>query len=112
MNGLHMKDKRALISLGALTALAGFYLSGPLGFLVVQITRLQPAWTSASNFAANYHLVQDIPYYLGFILVGGMLLFITDASSLLTTPGLMSYIFWNLLIIVLLFLIYKQSRHA
>ena len=25
-------------------------------------------------FAANYHLVQDIPYYLGLLLIGGMLM--------------------------------------
>ncbi len=63
-----------LISLGALVALAGYVLSGPAGFLLVQMTRPQPAWISAAVFAENYHAVQDVPYYFGLLLIGGMLM--------------------------------------
>lgn len=63
-----------LISYGSAVALIGFITSGPLGFVMVKLTRPQPAWDSASVFAANYHFVQDIPYYLGVLLIGGMLM--------------------------------------
>ncbi|HEX5025236.1 MAG TPA: hypothetical protein VFV68_08180 [Agriterribacter sp.] len=69
-----MKSKRASISFGALVALVGFVLSGPLGFLLVQITKPQPAWTSPEIFVSHYHFIQNVPYYFGFILVGGMLI--------------------------------------
>jgi hypothetical protein len=71
-----MDNKRNLISLGSLTALAGFILSGPVGFLLVQAIQPQPAWTSAANFVENYNSLQNIPYWFGFILVGGMLILV------------------------------------
>jgi ABC-type Na+ efflux pump permease subunit len=63
-----------LISLGAIIALIGYITSGPLGFMLVKLTTPQPDWVSAAEFAANYSFVQDIPYYLGFLLIGGMLM--------------------------------------
>jgi hypothetical protein len=63
-----------LIGFGALVALFGLLLSGPLGFLIVQLLHPQPAWISSRVFAANYHGFQNIPYYFGFLLVGGMLI--------------------------------------
>jgi len=67
-------DKRALISLGAITALIGFILSGPVGFIIVQGIKPQPEWTSVAVFVAHYNSLQNVPYYFGFILVGGMLI--------------------------------------
>ena len=69
-----MINKRNLISLGSLLSLAGFILSGPVGFLLVQAIQPQPAWTSAANFVENYDSLQNIPYWCGFILVVGMLI--------------------------------------
>jgi hypothetical protein len=63
-----------LISYGAVIALAGYITSGPVGFMLVKLTKPQPAWTSAAVFAANYNFIQDIPYHLGFLLIGGMLM--------------------------------------
>ena len=63
-----------LISLGAGVALAGFLLSGPVGFVIVQWTNPQPPWVSAAVFSAGYHVVQDLPYYFGFLLIGGMIM--------------------------------------
>lgn len=63
-----------LISIGSVTALIGFITSGPAGFMMVKLTKPQPVWESASVFAANYHFLQDIPYYLGLLLIGGMLM--------------------------------------
>src|SRR5688572_30161165 len=63
-----------LISVSALIALTGFILSGPVGFLFVSLTKPQPSWDSPAVFARNYHIVQDLPYYLGFLLISGMLM--------------------------------------
>jgi len=63
-----------LILIGSVTALIGFTTSGPAGFMIIKLTKPQPPWQSASVFAANYHFVQDIPYYLGLLLIGGMLM--------------------------------------
>jgi hypothetical protein len=73
-----MTNKRALITLGASTTLVGFILSGPIGFLLVQVIKPQPAWTTVSSFVDNYHSIQTIPYYFGFILVGGMLMLVAS----------------------------------
>ena len=74
LNERTANDKRSLISLGSMAALVGFILSGPVGFIIVQFTKPQPAWTSVDKFVAHYNSLQNIPYYFGFILVGGMLL--------------------------------------
>jgi hypothetical protein len=63
-----------LISLGSLIALTGYITSGPVGFLVVSVVKPQPAWSSPSAFAENYHVIQDLPFYFGFLLIGGMLM--------------------------------------
>lgn len=67
-------DKRTLISFGSIVALIGFILSGPVGLVLVQLVKPQPSWSSAVNFVANYHSLQTVPYYFGFILIGGMLI--------------------------------------
>ena len=63
-----------LISLGALVALLGFIMSGPAAFLIVHLVKPQPVWVSPEVFAANYSMIQDLPFYFGFLLIGGMLM--------------------------------------
>jgi hypothetical protein len=63
-----------LISLGAIVALIGYVMSSPVAFLIVRIIHPQPAWVSPEIFAKNYHVIQDIPFYFGFLLIGGMLM--------------------------------------
>jgi len=63
-----------LISIGAMVALVGFVLSGPASFIIIRVVRPQPTWVSPSVFVENYHIIQDIPYYFGFFLIGGMLM--------------------------------------
>jgi hypothetical protein len=63
-----------LISMGSLIALAGYILSGPIAFVIVKTAKPQPAWISSFTFAQNYHVIQDLPYYFGFLLIGGMLM--------------------------------------
>lgn len=68
---------RKLISLGALIALIGYVTSGPVGFMLVRAVKPQPTWVSATVFAENYHVIQDLPFYFGFLLTGGMLMLVT-----------------------------------
>lgn len=65
-----------LNSLSALVALIGFISSGPAGFLIVSLIKPQPPWTSAATFVENYHIIQDMPFYFGFLLTGGMLMLV------------------------------------
>ena len=65
-----------LISLGAIVALIGYIMSGPVAFLIVHLVKPQPAWISAAVFAENYSAIQDLPFYFGFLLIGGMLMLV------------------------------------
>lgn len=63
-----------LISAGAFMALIGYITSGPVGFTLVRLVKPQPMWSSPKIFAQNYHFIQDVPFYFGFLLIGGMLM--------------------------------------
>ncbi len=63
-----------LISIGSLVAVVGFIFSGPVAFVIVRVVRPQPTWISSSVFVEHYHIIQDLPYYFGFLLIGGMLM--------------------------------------
>lgn len=65
-----------LISLGAILALIGYIMSGPVAFVIVHLVKPQPAWISAAVFAENYSVIQDMPFYFGFLLIGGMLMLV------------------------------------
>jgi len=65
-----------LISLGAIVALIGYIMSGPAAFVIVHLVKPQPAWISPAIFAQNYSSLQDLPFYFGFLLIGGMLMLV------------------------------------
>jgi hypothetical protein len=65
-----------LISVSALIAMSGYVLSGPIAFFLVHLINPQPPWVSPSVFSDNYSPVQDLPYYFGFLLIGGMLMLV------------------------------------
>jgi hypothetical protein len=69
-----MHHDTRLIANGAVVALAGYVTSGLGGTLLVQWLRPQPAWSTAKMYVANYHLLQAVPFFFGFMLVGGMLM--------------------------------------
>jgi len=73
--------RRAVIASAAI-ALVGAILSGPLGIWLVNATHPQPPWRDAAAFVAAYHPVQTVPYYLGFLLVGGFVGLITSLHAL------------------------------
>src|SRR5215208_6182850 len=56
---------------GALLLIAGTVLSGPIGVIVVSMVRPQPTWQDAQTLAANYHPIQTLPFFAGFLLVIG-----------------------------------------
>jgi hypothetical protein len=55
---------------GALATLIGIVVSGPISLALVSL-RPQPAWTGPDAFARAYHPLQTLPYFTGFLLVGG-----------------------------------------
>jgi hypothetical protein len=67
---------RKLISMGALIALGGYIMSGPVAFVIVNLLKPQPAWVSPAVFAEHYSTLQDLPFYFGFLLIGGMLMLV------------------------------------
>ena len=68
-----MSRHNQLISKAALISLIGFLLSGPVAVMVVMFFHPQPTWQSAQLFVDSYHAIQQLPYFMGFILVPGML---------------------------------------
>lgn len=74
-----------LIATGALIALAGFVLSGPVSFGLVMLLAPQPVWVSPAVFVEHYHPLQNLPYFLGFLLIGGMLMVV--AGHYLNVPA-------------------------
>ncbi|HET6544596.1 MAG TPA: hypothetical protein VFG46_29125 [Chryseolinea sp.] len=117
-----------LISIGAMVALVGFVLSGPASFIIIRVVRPQPTWVSSSVFVENYHIIQDIPYYFGFLLIGGMLkvsvghymsetakechIDIIGVGWIMTTAGLVAYFLWNLLMIFMMVAIYHDNKSS
>lgn len=73
-----MSDEREtaaqLAFYGALSAIAGIVLSGPVAMVTVNAVRAQPAWSDARTFIEHYHPIQTIPYFFGFFFVGGCVL--------------------------------------
>lgn len=88
--------------------IAGIVLSGPFSMFVVSAVQMQPAWQDAQTLAANYHPIQTLPFFAGFLLVIGCSLLIAvlyqlseekdKAPALLAvicTAAFMSLIFFN-----------------
>jgi hypothetical protein len=56
---------------GAILTIAGIVASGPLALLLVEAIQPQHPWTGAESFSRAFHPIQVLPYYAGFLLVGG-----------------------------------------
>jgi len=65
----------------AAAALAGVLLSGPISLALVTL-HPQPIWQGAEAFARAYHPIQTIPYFTGFLLVGGALALIAALQAI------------------------------
>jgi hypothetical protein len=71
-----------LALLGALLAIAGILLSGPLAAAVIHAVRPQPQWHGVGAFVAAYHPVQLLPYFFGFFFVGGCVVLVVGMHGL------------------------------
>jgi hypothetical protein len=71
--------KSAIVA--AAIALAGLVLSGPVSMALVRL-HPQPAWLDAETFVRAYHPIQTVPYFSGFLLVGGSLSLIAALHAL------------------------------
>ncbi len=58
--------------------IAGILLSGPAAMLLT-MARPQPAWIDAATFISNFHPVQTVPYFFGFLLVAGSVMLVCAA---------------------------------
>jgi hypothetical protein len=67
----------------AILVIVGSMFSGPVGYLIVNLVNPIP-WTDARSFAAQYHPIQTLPYWFGFLYLAGFILFIASTRQLLT----------------------------
>lgn len=73
-----MNDQTTLNRFGAYSAVAlfiGVLLSGLVGVPLVSWLQPQPTWQNGRVFAENFGFIQTLPYYAGFLMIGGFLLF-------------------------------------
>jgi hypothetical protein len=67
---------------GAACTLSGVLLSGPVAMLVVNTTHPQPPWQGTEIFVRSYHPVQTLPFFLGFVLVGGFIMLVASLHAI------------------------------
>ena len=86
---VHAQDRSAfhLGLLGAILAMAGTLLSGPLAVLLINAVQPQPAWESPQILVANYHRIQSLPFYFGILLLSGSLMMIGAVYLLARDKG-------------------------
>jgi len=70
------------VAQAALAVIAGILLSGPLALLTVALVHPQPPWQGPARFAAEFHVVQLLPYLGGFVLVGGCVALVATLCAL------------------------------
>ena len=70
------------LRVSAATIVAGALLSGPIAVLIVVAVAPQPAWTDVDAFARSYSPIQALPYLLGYILLGGFVMFAAVCHAL------------------------------
>ncbi len=66
----------------AIIVIVGSALSGPVGFLIVNLVNNIP-WTNVQTFASSYRYIQTLPYWFGFVYLAGFILFISICRRLL-----------------------------
>jgi hypothetical protein len=64
-----------MIRASALLISVGALLSGPVAMALLLWLAPQPNWTDVDTFVLHYRPFQTAPYWLGFVLLGGFVLF-------------------------------------
>jgi hypothetical protein len=75
-----MQDEIKLLRLGAWLQLIAVVIGGPLLVIVVNTVSPQPVWSDIYNFSSHYSFLQSLPYWAGFILIIGNILFVVSAG--------------------------------
>ena len=68
--------------LGAILSAIGILTSGPLAVLVVALVHPQPLWDGPDLFVENFHRIQTLPFYFGFLLATGSILMLVSVYLL------------------------------
>jgi len=68
-------------ALGAILTAAGTLASGPLALPVVALVQPQPLWAGAAVFVENFHRIQTVPFYFGFVLLTGSILMLVSICA-------------------------------
>jgi hypothetical protein len=76
------KPTRKYLLVSAVLVLLGVLLSGPPMVLLVHWLKPQPPWTDVQTFTAQFHWLQTLPYWFGFLLLAGNALFVAAAGQL------------------------------
>lgn len=67
---------------GAAINIVGVLLSGPLGVVLVSLIYPNPSWQTPKVWAENYHPIQNLPYFFGFLLLTGYILMMAVTHQL------------------------------
>lgn len=82
---------------GAALTVAGILLSGPLGLLLVSAVQSSGPWQGPAAYVQNYHPIQTLPFFCGFLLVSGYVVLMTAlhqiAEERLKTQTLIAVVF-------------------
>jgi len=76
MKNSNYKNQYKLGIIAALITAVGTLFSGPLAFLAVSSIKPQPAWASPQVFVENFHPIQSVTFYFGFLLITGSILMV------------------------------------
>lgn len=68
--------------LGAVLSAIGILTSGPLAVLVVALVQPQPLWDGPDLFVDNFHRIQTLPFYFGFLLAMGSIMMLVSVYLL------------------------------
>jgi len=63
---------------GAVLSAIGILTSGPLAVLVVALVQPQPLWDGPELFVENFHRIQTLPFYFGFLLATGSIMMLVS----------------------------------
>ena len=75
-------DAYKIGSLGAILAAIGILSSGPLSIPIVGFVQPQPLWESPELFVENFHRIQTLPFYFGYLLLVGSIMMLVAVCLL------------------------------
>jgi hypothetical protein len=69
------------LSTSAAVVFTGVILSGPVAVTLVEIGAPQPLWQGIATFVRHYSWLQGLPYWFGFLIAGGFILFMASLQG-------------------------------